>query len=200
MHPRAGFTLIELLVVVAIIAIIAAIALPNFLEAQTRSKVSRVKSDLRTLATGIEAYTVDWNAPPYDGEPGVPHHGWLNSLSRMTTPVAFLTSLPADVFHDSTLVEPTLPGHTHFVDSPSKSRHSYDYSTAYWEGVTTNPVKAAEWSRRFDSSAWKVTSPGPDTRFENAGSFYGQREDYDPTNGTVSLGDVVRSQSARSNR
>ncbi len=58
-----GFTLIELLIVVAIIAILAAIAVPNFLEAQVRSKVSRVKADMRTLATAIETYTVDNNKP-----------------------------------------------------------------------------------------------------------------------------------------
>ena len=50
-----AFTLIELLIVVAIIAILAAIAVPNFLEAQIRAKVSRVLSDQRSLATAMEA-------------------------------------------------------------------------------------------------------------------------------------------------
>ena len=54
-----AFTLIELLIVVAIIAILAAIAVPNFLEAQVRAKVSRVKSDMRSLATAIETYRID---------------------------------------------------------------------------------------------------------------------------------------------
>lgn len=56
-----GFTLIELLIVVAIIAILAAIAVPNFLEAQTRAKVSRAKNDMRSISTGLESYFVDKN-------------------------------------------------------------------------------------------------------------------------------------------
>src|SRR5215204_6206211 len=82
-----GFTLIELLIVVAIIAILAAIAVPNFLEAQTRAKVSRVLSDMRTIATGIQIYFVDANKFP-------PSH----RLYMITTPVAYLTSIPNDTF------------------------------------------------------------------------------------------------------
>src|SRR5437773_12166494 len=69
-RERNAFTLIELLIVVAIIAILAAIAVPNFLEAQTRAKVSRVKSDLRSYATAVESYTVDNNKVPREHNDG----------------------------------------------------------------------------------------------------------------------------------
>jgi len=60
----AAFALIELLIVVATIAILAAIAVPNFLEAQARAKVSRAHSDLRTIALAIQPYAVDNNKTP----------------------------------------------------------------------------------------------------------------------------------------
>jgi len=67
-----GFTLIELLIVVAIIAILAAIAVPNFIEAQSRAKISRAKADMRSLATAIESYAVDNNQYPVLVNSGVP--------------------------------------------------------------------------------------------------------------------------------
>lgn len=55
-----GFTLIELLIVIAIILILIAIALPNFLAAQARAKVSREQADIRTLATAIEELRLEY--------------------------------------------------------------------------------------------------------------------------------------------
>jgi len=56
-----GFTLIELLIVIAIILILISIALPNFLAAQSRAKVVREKSDMRTLSIAIESLRSDYD-------------------------------------------------------------------------------------------------------------------------------------------
>jgi len=82
---RSAFTLIELLIVIAIISILAMIALPNFLEAQTRAKVSRVVNDFRTIKTGVEAFAVDHGAYP-------------SSLNNVVTPIAYLSNVPQSPF------------------------------------------------------------------------------------------------------
>ena len=120
MRKLKGFTLIELLIVVAIIAILAAIAVPNFLEAQVRSKVSRVKADHRSMATAVEVYYLDNNLYPAmtggtDGSgasaDSITPAGTTalrtfrlrdnTLLSTLTTPIAYITSYFADPFADT---------------------------------------------------------------------------------------------------
>jgi len=175
--PFSGFTLIELLIVVAIIAVLAAIAVPNFVDAQTRSKVSRVKSDLRTISGALEAYYTDNNIYP-SSTLVMP----FARLIPLTTPVAYLTSLPKDVFQSQC----EGPSERHWM-----ARGYYAYGAM--------PID--------DERRYALTSEGPDLQPNNRPiEFYpGYSETiwenpssgldyvrYDLTNGTVSAGDIWR--------
>ena len=52
-NKKAGFTLIELMIVVAIIGILAAIAIPNFIRYQLRSKTTEAKTVIGGIKTSI---------------------------------------------------------------------------------------------------------------------------------------------------
>ena len=62
LRSKKGFTLIELMIVVAIIGILAAIAIPNFLKFQAKSKQSEAKANLGAIFTGEIAYFGEKNA------------------------------------------------------------------------------------------------------------------------------------------
>jgi type IV pilus assembly protein PilA len=59
---KKGFTLIELMIVVAIIGILAAIAIPNFLKFQAKSKQSEAKTNLKGIYTAETGYFGEKNA------------------------------------------------------------------------------------------------------------------------------------------
>jgi prepilin-type N-terminal cleavage/methylation domain-containing protein len=56
LKSKKGFTLIELLIVMAIIAILIGISLPRFRGMQDEGQKSKVRSNLATLRTAVEAY------------------------------------------------------------------------------------------------------------------------------------------------
>jgi len=59
---KKGFTLIELMIVVAIIGILAAIAIPNFLKFQAKSKMSEAKTNLGAIYTGQLSFFGEQNS------------------------------------------------------------------------------------------------------------------------------------------
>jgi len=199
-----AFTLIELLIVVAIIAILAMIAVPNFLEAQVRAKCARVVSDMRTVATAIEAYSVEANEYPRNFE----SRYWTVSID-LTTPVSYLTTASyIDPFALYKEGDPLvgLPYYSYhrvvpwpFPRTLPRSNWPPEEST---DGAFPNGNPGA--LRKYGE--WRLISIGPDRAYLPPGweQYYsgGQRDVvyrmietlYDPTNGSISWGNIMRTQ------
>ncbi|MBN1516074.1 hypothetical protein JXA32_05860 [Candidatus Sumerlaeota bacterium] len=154
--------LVELLVVLLIIAILAAIAVPNFLEFQTRAKVSRAKADLRTMATALEAYFVDNRAYPVD-----PDILWQGSVRYITGPAN----------------DPYTYGE-YYSSGGEEAQFRYLQGMEAYRAAQRNG--AVDLSGVDPNQFWLMYSVGPDQRDDKAQILY------DPTNGTESTGDVVR--------
>lgn len=235
---KKGFTLIELLIVVAIIAILAAIAVPNFLEAQVRSKVSRVKADQRSLATGIEAYYLDNNAYPTaatntSGQVAGPNSGvqynptgagnvniWIaqqsqpgntnaiaqlgsiwsfsaagsTRMSMITTPVSYVTSVFPDPFMDTKgatfgyFVALNSAGWVLWSPGPDTDQATgTNFGINTTSAITGSAVTGSTVETLYDIG---VAQPSPAWALSAGASNTGLT--YDPTNGTISRGDVAR--------
>ncbi len=187
-----GFTLIELLIVVAIIAILAAIAVPNFLEAQVRAKVSRARADLRSVANALESYRMDQSNYPTMLSPGFtggvpPLAGsdlkWWYVPDSLSTPVAYLSNAalycPFGGNYDK----------EKYFEGRIWRRYGYENVKEMVAKAKTYPIlaprygdAALEWS-----GEWRLECVGPD-------KLWNPSVNYDASNGTVSGGDIIRTQ------
>ncbi len=179
MNRDEGFTLIELLIVVAIIGILAAIAVPNFLNAQMRAKITRVRTDQKGISTALDMYRLDNGT----------YIQTMNGASEfflLTTPIAYMGSVPPDIF---------LPGGSFgTVSRNSDDRFpTFDYTANdYYGKLKGHP------------QGFIMESVGPDrihlhAIFEEWASHKGNppperfnRYIFDTSNGLASFGSIVR--------
>ncbi|HUT22930.1 MAG TPA: type II secretion system protein [Sumerlaeia bacterium] len=208
---RSAFTLIELLVSIAIISILALAALPSLRRFHVQAKVSASRNNQRILADAIEFYRVDHGHYPEPVASSEDAFGVVSrvALQALTTPIAYAG---AEAFRDpfgllriqtprgsfaaaqASAGDPFRPPTPGF--NAGQSLLYFHYPTIAW--MLDLPAMA--------SSAYAVVSVGPDlkdsfivyypfpTSLPPGASAYGVHSAsdsvYDPTNGTISSGDL----------
>ncbi len=185
---KYGFTLIELLIVVAIIGILAAIAVPNFLNAQTRAKVSRVQADFKAIATALEMYKMDNGLyiSRYN------NMSWPWRFKPLTTPISYLSK--------AKWPDPFAPK---WAVTPDGDPVNYVYESHGWPEARVNYLTKKlngsphEWLHgKGDAYEYALVSAGPDFDLQaDAGARNGPDDVfvlYEGSNGLKSIGDIIR--------
>jgi len=178
-RKNKGFTLIELLIVVAIIGIIAGIAIPNFLGARNKARVTRAFADMRAIADALESYYVDSSGPST----------YPAALADLRP--TYMTSLPNDPFSGAVY---------RYYNNGTE-----DSDPTAWLLVSNGPDGTEDVNDGLGDFAWADATRiagqlgGPDgARDPDTGDLWGyglpEGDDgwYDPADGTTSDGDLGR--------
>lgn len=206
----AAFTLVELIVSVAIISILVLAGLPGLLQFQTRAKVAACKNNQRILADALSAYHLDYGSYPSPDSSLDDPFGVLarRSLTPLTTPIAYVgPDALFDAFGSMKVQFPAMTSHASLTDDPFRPPtpgFNTQQSLLYFH----YPTVAVLLGQRLPSAdAFAVVSVGPDLkdsfivyypfpdRLPAWAALYGIGSVldcvYDPTNGTVSSGDLA---------
>jgi prepilin-type N-terminal cleavage/methylation domain-containing protein len=212
-----GFTLIELLIVIAIILILISIALPNFMEAQVRARLTNTRACLHAYRTANEAYNTDFRmyVPDVDGGETIRGSGrswaswWalnrrmscdlvgeLCSFAMLTTPIPYMKRLCFDPFL------------TEKGDKRISKAYALPEYTTYLSGSGSefNPARpdTRKWWGEKYGMRYAILSRGADLDIDNGNwdtlwLYLGTHQHhitgvptiYSATNGTYSNGDMV---------
>ena len=157
----------------------------RFLKASTRSKASRVKADLRSMATAIETYFIDNQAYP--------------SMIPLSAFARFREVRDPLIALGLTAVNP---------GRPESRLHGLTTPVSYLTSLFTDPYQPLDKSLPFAyatvGEGWIAYSPGPDGIYDinpphvfytGAGEPHTPaliNATYDPSNGSGSKGDIWR--------
>jgi type IV pilus assembly protein PilA len=160
-----GFTLIELMIVVAIIGILAAIAIPNFIKFQARSKQGEARANLKGYYTAEkafyqnqDAYNADMSIIGFSPERGNRYTYWLGAgtdLQDRTGPstpagsgingfetdaykfnsIGLLTSYTSSAGGASLTADPGRPGVTYSVQGAIATGSNGDFQGAAFADI-----------------------------------------------------------------
>ncbi len=185
-----AFTLIELLVGVAIIGILTTIAVPNFLDAQTRSKLANTYANMKAIQTAIFSYTLDYQNAPIDKGPDA-----FDGITYLvlTTPTAYLSSI--SVFQDpfKTQLEEDQgiyfaygsPHHIDQLDDPMR-RQAFQKENITYFLFGWGPDRKSDWPwKLLGDTLTKLKTPSIAGPNGDGGIFYST------SNGLRSSGDVI---------
>ncbi len=192
---RSSFTLMELLIVVAIIGILTLIAIPNFLNASIKAKVSSTYVRMKTVHVALNDYMLDYNIiPPSD-------FFSAQAFVRLTTPVSYLSFIdPCEDVLRRGFLEPN----DILSENVSKFFFMYDASPAYaW--ITHHHSDGSSSDERIISGAFNreircmLSSAGPDgygigfqvIQLYSENHLDVMNKIYSTSNGLFSTGDIV---------
>lgn len=180
----SAFTLLELLMIVATIAILAAIAVPNFLEAQVRSKHAAARGNMAGIAAGLAAYYADHQAYPTnrpDYPPG--RTGWQGAPARDSASGMALYVLTSPIAYFG-------------IDSLEGGNANDPFSNERGTFVQYRNLAGAPFTEAERAQRYYLASNGPDHDpwddgiFPTTGDLILRKKytPYDPTNGTITSG------------
>ncbi len=182
--------LIPVIIVTCLLVFVfaAPVFIPNIFWPETRPSVSTANAEMRNMAVSMESYYIDYGQYPFPASgaswavvSGATTEALVGYTPHsLTTPVVHISSLPDDPFNSSATQNPNIP-----------SSYCYRYATT-------------------PATCWILCSNGPDqdidmplkryvdlndcgcdiTKFLS--QYGGPAIEYDPTNGSNSNGDIIR--------